>query len=125
MEVTGYNTHADLIIHARFNNKCMRCMLKMLVLTLLLASVPRASYSQPGSDTKVCQAHFWNKSQNSLKSHQPQDQNNWWTSLIQISSTYIILHKVEPECSTFITNLLIYDGGGIRQWCGDITTLIQ
>lgn len=49
-------------------------MLEMLVPTLLLAIMPRASYSQPGSDTKVCQAQFWSKTQKSLKSYQPQDQ---------------------------------------------------
>ena len=94
--------------------QCMRCMLKLLALTLLLAIAPRASYSQPGSDTKVCRACFRNESRNSLKSHQPQDQNNWWTSLIQISSTYIILHRVESECSTIITSFPIYYGGGIK-----------
>src|SRR3989337_2746857 len=67
--------------------QCMKCMLKMLVPIRVLAIVPRASYSQPGSGTKVCRAPFWNKSQKSTKSHQPQDQHNWWTSLIQITST--------------------------------------
>ena len=62
-----------------------------------------------------CQAHFWDKSQKSLKSYQPQDH---LVDFLDIDNQYnSITQRVEPECSMIITSLPIYYGGGIIQWC--------